>query len=385
MSNYNNSKYNGKSSTYFRLLRKRTMPSFLAAFALIPAVSYAQTNVTFFGSLDTGIEYLTNAGKTSHSVIQATSASIYGNAIGVKGTEDLGGGLNAIFRLEAGFAPDTGASLQGGRLFGRQSWVGLANENNKIVLGRVYTPLYDVIGYLDPLQGSNVSLWTMDGGMVSRMDKAVRYTRTDGPFHQNVQYSFGSDTIGVPINRTAGGGAQSKQVTLSTDYTTKQLMVAAVYDNLHGPLTSPQYGMSLYVPSLVPAAPITPQSAQRAVIALRYTWGDTSLFAGYRHLKTIVQEANNHSNLYWTGLTQRITPAWSATVGMYHERVVGIDARPTLIALQTQYQLSKRTGLYANLGKVWNTRQSNMGIDLQTQTLLGASQVGATVGISHTF
>lgn len=235
------------------------------------------------------------------------------------------------------------------------------------------------------MQGSNVSLWTMDGGMVSRVDNAVRYTRTDGPFHENVQFSFGSASVESTINGAAGSGANSKEFTASADYTTKQLMVGIVYDNIHGPMTSAQYGLGLFVPSLVPASPLTPRRAERGVAALRYTWDRTSLYAGYRHLRTVIAAKNQSSNLYWGGLSENITPAWVATVGVYHQRVVGLDARPTLVALQTQYRLSKSTGVYANISKVWNTRVSNMGVDLQTQTLSGAGQFGASIGLFHFF
>jgi predicted porin len=335
--------------------------------------------------MDAGVEYISNANKTSHSSVQAGAAEVYSNSFGLTGTEDLGGGIKAIFRLEGGFNPYNGSSIQSGRLFGRQAWLGLQNNNNKILLGRTYTPLYDVIGYLDPLQGSNVSLWTMDGGMVSRMDNAVRYTRTDGPFRENVQFSFGSASVESTINGPAGSGAKSKEVTASADYTTKQLMVGIVYDNIHGPMTSAQYGLGLFVPSLVPAYPHTPQRAERGVAALRYTWDHISLYAGYRHLRTVGPTGNESSNLYWGGVSESITPAWIATIGAYHQRVVGVDARPTLIALQTQYRLSKSTGVYANLSRVWNTRLSNMGVDLQTQTLTGAGQFGASIGLFHFF
>lgn len=353
------------------------------ALAMAPPLSSAQSNVTVFGTLDAGIEYRSNMPKPP--AVQVSSALVYSNALGIRGSEDLGSGMKAMFRLEAGFAPDTGMSLQGGRLFGRQSWVGLGDDNNKIALGMMYTPLYDVIGYLDPLQGANTSLWTMDGGMVSRVDKALRYTRSDGAFHVNAQYSFGSDTVGATINGAAGGAARSRESTFAVDYTTAKLMMALVYDNLHGPMTAAQYGTGLYVPSLLPPAPLTPQRAERAVAALRSTWGDTSLFAGYRRLRTTVQETRHDSNLFWTGLTQRFGPSWTATVGAYHQQVVGIDARPSLLVLQAQYRFSKQTGLYTNVSKVWNTRLSNMGVDLQTQTQLGAAQLGVNAGMFYFF
>ncbi|VVE61283.1 Outer membrane porin protein 32 [Pandoraea captiosa] len=353
--------------------------------ALGSTTAKAQSGVTLFGALDAGIEYLTNAGGTSNSQFKAGSSEVIGNDIGITGSEDLGGGLKAIFRLETGFNPINGGLLQGGRLFGRSAWIGVENEHNKLIFGRVYTPLYNVIGYLDPLQGSNVGLWTMDSGFASRMDNAVRYTRTQGPLHVNVLYSLGSDSVGATLDGEPGGAGKSKEFAASVDYTTDAVMAAVVYDNIHGPMTAAQYGLGQFVPSLVPTAATMPTRAQRIAVALRYTWRDTSIFAGVRHLRTTSSTDNHDANIFWTGVTERFSPVWIGTLGLYHERVAGVDARPTLAALQTQYLLSKTTTLYANVGKVWNTKLSNMGIDTQTQTLTGAGQVGTSVGVYHVF
>jgi predicted porin len=285
---------------------------------LIPGVSSAQSSVTLYGILDSGVEYLTNVQRTGHSVFQAGSAEIYGNLFGMTGVEDLGGGLKAIFKLEAGFNPNTGTSLQGGRLFGRSAWVGLSNANNKIILGRVYTPLYDVLLYLDPLLGSNVSALTQDGGFTSRSDNAIRYTRTDGSFHANFLYSFGQNGVDAPIGASAGAAGRSKEISAAVDYTTRNAMAALVYDKIHGPLVSNQYEFGLYVPALAITAPSTAGRAERIAAAARYTYGSTSAFVGYRHLRTLVSDVPENSNLYWTGVTQNVTPAWLVTFAAYH-------------------------------------------------------------------
>jgi predicted porin len=371
--------------TAARRARAMATVTLMAVPIAIPVAASAQSSVTLYGTLDESVEYLTHASNTSHSTVKAGSSEIYGNSFGVTGTEDLGGGIKAIFKLEAGFNPDTGTLLQGGRMFGRSAWLGLRDDNNKLIAGRVYTPLYDVLGYLDPLQGGNISLWSMDGGFVSRVDNGLRYTRTDGPFHENLVYSLGNDGADTPINSVAGAGGRSKEVAASIDYTTKALMAAVIYDDAHGPLQASQYGLGLYVPSTAPVAPATGDRARRIALAARYTFSKTSLFAGYRHLRTVASAQVENANLYWGGVTQQLSPAWSVTLGAYHESVVAVDARPTLLALQTQYLLAKTTGLYANVGKVWNTARSDMGVDTQTQTLTGYGQFGGSIGLFHFF
>ncbi|SAL06005.1 porin [Caballeronia calidae] len=67
--------------------------------------------------------------------------SLSGSRWGVKGQEDLGGGMKAIFQLENGFDPGTGRLNQGGREFGRQAYVGLSgNQWGTVTLGRQYDP-----------------------------------------------------------------------------------------------------------------------------------------------------------------------------------------------------------------------------------------------------
>ena len=94
--------------------------------------AYAQSSVTLYGVVDTNIEYATNLpGATpgsSGNRVSMQSGGLSGSRWGLRGVEDLGGGLSALFVLESGFASDTGQSQQGSRLFGRQAYVGLKSS-----------------------------------------------------------------------------------------------------------------------------------------------------------------------------------------------------------------------------------------------------------------
>jgi len=94
----------------------------------------AETSVTLYGLLDSGIGYQqfkgTNAAGNSY---KGTNTGILngaqsGNRWGLKGAEDLGQGLKAVFVLESGFNINDGTSGQNNRLFGRQATVGLASD-----------------------------------------------------------------------------------------------------------------------------------------------------------------------------------------------------------------------------------------------------------------
>src|SRR5512141_1736497 len=117
------------------------MKKSLVALALMGAFSgaaFAQSNVTLYGILDVNIQRNDPKEGTCYATVSGVGTPVScgtttgingghqsGNRWGVRGSEALGGGLNAIFTLESGFNIDTGTSGQGGRLFGRQAWAGL--------------------------------------------------------------------------------------------------------------------------------------------------------------------------------------------------------------------------------------------------------------------
>ena len=99
--------------------------------------AHAQSSVTLYGLIDAGITYTNN--QQGHSNWKATSGSVNGSRWGLRGSEDLGGGLKAIFTLENGFSIMNGTNGQGGREFGRQAFVGLSSDQfGAVTLGRQY-------------------------------------------------------------------------------------------------------------------------------------------------------------------------------------------------------------------------------------------------------
>jgi predicted porin len=118
------------------------------------AGSRAQSNVTLYGVIDSGINYTNNVQKSKtatgftggHQIamIEGGSAGLQGSRWGITGTEDLGAGLKAIFLLENGFYSNNGALNQGGAIFGRQAYVGIKGGLGTVTLGRQYDPVVDL-------------------------------------------------------------------------------------------------------------------------------------------------------------------------------------------------------------------------------------------------
>jgi predicted porin len=112
----------------------------LLALSAFAGVAHAQSSVTLYGIADAGILYNNNSG--GHSQVSLSTAN--SSRFGLKGTEDLGGGLSAIFNLENGYTISSGALAQGGLLFGRKAFVGLSSTTyGTLTAGRQYSASND--------------------------------------------------------------------------------------------------------------------------------------------------------------------------------------------------------------------------------------------------
>ena len=119
----------------------------LAALGASAGVAHAQSSVTLYGIVDEGFNINTNAG--GKHLYNLSSGVLQGSRWGLRGTEDLGGGLQAVFVLEDGFDASTGKFGQGGLEFGRQAYVGLSSNFGALTLGRQYDSAVDYVGPLE--------------------------------------------------------------------------------------------------------------------------------------------------------------------------------------------------------------------------------------------
>ncbi|WP_175813478.1 porin [Burkholderia contaminans] len=202
---------------------KKTLTA-LAVTATFAAPVFAQSSVTLYGVIDEGLNYTNNVG-TGH-VYEMASGYAQGSRWGLKGSEDLGGGMKAIFQLENGFDVNSGRLNQGGRMFGRQAYVGLSQtQYGTLTLGRQYDSVVDYLapttangnwgGYLlaHPFDNDNT-----DNSF--RLDNTVKYASPNfGGFQFGGAYSF-SNSTSFSDNRAYSFGAQ---------YQNNGLLIGAAY------------------------------------------------------------------------------------------------------------------------------------------------------------
>jgi predicted porin len=185
----------------------------LTAFTVTSAV-YAQSSVTLFGVVDSGVSYYQNESKDAFGNIARTSRTALSDngtttsRLGFRGTEDLGGGLSANFWLEAAiFADDgtvganvanVGPAVNG--FFSRRATVSLAGAFGEVRLGRDFTPTNWNDSVFDPFTnvGSGASLIATANGF-SSSGAAVN------GFQANNMYVRASNTVGYFLPPGLGG------------------------------------------------------------------------------------------------------------------------------------------------------------------------------------
>jgi len=172
----------------------------LALFGAFSGAALAQSNVTLYGIIDVNFQYNDPSSGTASSTRGINSGHQSGSRWGVRGSEALSAGLNAVFTIEGGYDADTGMQGQGGRLFGRQAWAGLSGGWGTLVAGRVATfssgtGSFDMFGNTDPfLTGFGDSSLSFSSAKALRMDNSVLYqSPTFGGFKFGVGHSFNAN------------------------------------------------------------------------------------------------------------------------------------------------------------------------------------------------
>ncbi|ODA19305.1 porin, partial [Achromobacter xylosoxidans] len=160
-----------------------------------------------------------------------------GSRWGLRGSEDLGDGLRAVFQLESGFDSGNGTSAQGGRLFGRQATVGLASDSwGQLDFGRQTNIASKYFGSIDPFGAgfgqANIGMGLSATNTV-RYDNMVLYqTPSFSGFQFGVGYSFNANDTNTAQTgfRTADN---TRAITTGLRYVNGPLNVALSFDQLN--------------------------------------------------------------------------------------------------------------------------------------------------------
>ena len=382
---------------------KRTLMA-AAVMGVVASTAHAQSSVTLYGLIDSGITYTNNQG--GHSTWQQTSGNINGSRWGLRGSEDLGGGLAAIFTLESGFNINNGTLGQNSRMFGRQAFVGLSSARyGSVTLGRQYD---SVVDYLGPLsltgtgQGGTYFAHPYDNDNLDnsiRINNSVKYTSTaygglkfgalygfsnSSNFANNRAYSFGASYSYGGLNIAAGylqfnndmndlalsatgAGAETGTYTFAAG---TQRTFGGGIDYTFGPAT---------------AGFVYTQTNLGGTDGGGVSAGQSGTASGLLFRANSARFQNFEGNLRYA-LTPTVTLAGAYT---YTRSNFGGGVNPNYnqVSLYADYALSKRTDLFL-LG-IYQHVSSNGEVTAFINALAGASstqsQVAATAGIRHRF
>lgn len=358
---------------------------------LLSCAMPAHSEVTIFGLIDTAASTVTSSGPgSSQRRNQFDSGVGLGSRLGIRATEDLGGGLRANVWLEQGLTAQTGALQQGGLAFGRQSYVGLASKNWSLNMGRQYSPLNLTVaaadafgqGYWGNSQGTGVGQHSArstpaDGGFQApaRVNNSVLLTVTERGLSARLMLSSGD----------AKGNA-GRSIGASLTYSEGPIYASVAYHKER------QFAADL------------PEGASPAwqdtwAVGGMYDFGRAKIYAGYYRYTpstdnvTATPATTLRSTSAWVGTRLQITDTGTLIGQIMQSRYShpeGVQTGQALtLGLAYEHLLSKRTGLYAAWGRVNNNATSANWLWASTVTAVpaapGTNVTALSFGMWHRF
>ncbi|AEI80778.1 porin gram-negative type [Cupriavidus necator N-1] len=354
-------------------MQKRMIALLALGAGSLPALAQTSGGVTLYGLLDTTIRYSTHEDAAGHGRTQMTDGVLTGSRWGLRGTEDIGGGNKAWFILESGFAPDTGTSQQGGRLFGRTAVIGLDGGYGKLAIGRQYTLAHEVLSSYEAMAFANNSIVGYQGGNYTglRYDNTVKYIKSFNGLQVAAAYTFGE----VPGSIKSGSAAAGSLV-----YSSGPLEIGTVYQQTQN-VTSAFFGA-------VPAA----LASKQTVWGLGGTWkaARAQYYLGYTNNRLDVADYRN--NVGYVGTRFNITDALAFIGTLQYDwlRHAGQGGKRLTTAGMLDYNFSKRTDVYVevdytHLQGQWIALNSSPTFANSGNTYGNSSRIGVMAGVRHKF
>ncbi|MBN3836721.1 porin [Burkholderia sp. Ac-20344] len=350
--------------------------------SLLASGVYAQSSVTLYGALDMGVNFTSNA--NGHHAFAMVSGDMWESSFGLKGNEDLGGGLSALFTLESGFNGANGQLNEGGRLFGRNAYVGLSSGTiGTLTLGRQSEATQDL---WSPFTAAG------NGAIGDFAAHPFDNDNADWTFRPNNTIKYVSPVIaGLQMEGSYGfsnstGFTNNRNYSAALNYTLGSFSAVVAYmkTNSGGPSADNLSG------AMSTDAVFTAKSQQNIDAGIQWTFSDSSNIAfAYSHTDVYNPVGNafvsdigsgwnswKFNNFELNGhylLNPTVFLAGSATYTNAHFN--GIAGNTTSnweqVALAAGYLLTKRTSVYVQGG--WQHANSDTGTGLDQPFIIGSA------------
>jgi predicted porin len=339
----------------------------VAALIGFSSLAHAQSNVTLYGILDNALLFVNNNKNVVNGVNVGgrslgldANAGVSGSRWGLRGSEDLGRGMHAVFTLESGINVNNGAFGQGGTAFGRQAFVGLQGDRlGALTFGRQYDMIVVNVQPASTLMFVGGGLGEHPGDLDNfndtlRTNNSVNYV---SPSFKGLTFGAGVSMGGRPGSVSEGSG-----YSVGANYTGGPVRLGVAYLFFKNPtgtpgsgyFTSNQNGVSV-LSGLMNSGYATANSYQVAALAGTYTVGKVSVGASYSN----IQYANISAlggetatfNVLDLGAKYVFTPAFFMGLDYSYTKGNTVDGRVgnqhfNQISLMADYSVTKRTDIY---------------------------------------
>jgi predicted porin len=369
----------------------------VASLTIGASPAFAEPGITLYGIVDVNIEYVDKMSSTAPGSrhfpgraarrVAMNSGGLAGSRWGVRVEERLGGGNKALVVLESGFGANNGRLHQGGRLFGRQAFVGLDTHVGKLTFGRQYTSLFDALAAFSPTAyAAQYEPSIFMAGRHYRSDNTATVSRTFGKVSARAHWSFDTGVSGAgdaskPDGRDRGYG-------MALSYADGSFAFTAAYDEIR--------------PSMAAFGDAGFGNAKKAAVATSYRVGKLKAMGGYRwgHGRFSDGATFIRDDYWWLGLNYQPVVGLRLTLAYYYDDLKtlrptprassGSPANPAQVSFIADYDLSKRTDLYF---AVAHAKHAALNFDGPTIAFAGAypagtnqsGMFGAAAGIRHRF
>jgi len=350
----------------------------LAVLGAFAGAAAAQTNVTLYGIADAGIGMIDDDAVGGDSYVNVFSGVQSTSRFGIRGSEDLGGGLKAVFNIEAGVNWDTGAADS--VFWQRRAIVGLASSWGEVRLGRDYTPGFSAAGATDVMGYGLFGNWltfTAQGGNLGVTTRASNGVHYSSPTFGNTKCA----AVPTPTECGAFDGGLSFRAMYATG------------EDPTGANTGDMYGLS----GVYKGGPLTVQAYFQSTD--NGTGNDDQYGAGVQYVAGMFRVAFNYGMAdrddgvehEGMGLGVGVKLGGGELLVNYITQEVNTAGTPEAqsIGIGYVYPLSKRTNVYATYGQLDNKNGANFGLRY-SQSVVGAGGVDRdpsafAVGIRHFF
>lgn len=319
----------------------------------LSGAAMAQSSVTLYGVADAGIAKIKSGGSDSSNKTEFSSHSTMNNGnsrVGLRGVEDLGGGLKAGFQFETGIDLDNGAA--DGTFWARQANVWLGGNWGTLKLGRQFTPSYLATGVYELTGTANYSAVTNTyniAGIGFRADSALAYVTPDmGGFSAAVAYVTKTD-LSASI-----AGASKAAYDLALMYNNGPIAAAASANKVGDGKTNYQVGAKYSFSNFALAASYTSSSnASPLVKNSSGNWIPNAAFKAVRRGFSLGGAANFGA----------FSLALDVTRDTKNESEPGIKGKKyTNGVVEAKYALSKRTFVYGAYLRLDGDNNYGLGI-----------------------